>query len=135
MASLVLTDSSKLTSDSQHLGAATYDGQNLGIYLSIDCQKSAVNCHSAPKKPWGYCTYNLNRPDRLSRQYICSQTQLEAADLNLQSNKWSIRGQAYRNIGQSASGARLPTQPLQQVLIETFHLFDSPPNNPYKMEY
>ncbi|CAG2060751.1 unnamed protein product [Timema podura] len=34
MASLVLTDSSQLTSDSQQIG---------------------VSCQSAPKKPWGYC--------------------------------------------------------------------------------
>ncbi|CAG2064874.1 unnamed protein product [Timema podura] len=34
MDSLVLTDSSQLTSDSQHL---------------------AISCQSAPKKAWGYC--------------------------------------------------------------------------------
>nr|CAD7200524.1 unnamed protein product [Timema douglasi] len=63
-ASLVLTDSSLLTFDSQHLG----------IYLNVDCQKSSgsaqryviwsgnllklsdVSCQSAPKKPRGYCT-------------------------------------------------------------------------------
>nr|CAD7415521.1 unnamed protein product [Timema poppensis] len=49
VASLVLTDSSQLTSDSQHLG----------IYLNVDCQKSAVGCQSAPKKPRGYCTATL----------------------------------------------------------------------------
>nr|CAD7412730.1 unnamed protein product [Timema poppensis] len=41
VASLVLTDSSQLTSDSQHL---------------------AVSCHLAPKKPWGYCVYSKD-PD------------------------------------------------------------------------
>nr|CAD7194651.1 unnamed protein product [Timema douglasi] len=35
--------------------AVTPDGQNLGIYLNVDCQKSAVRCQSAPKKPWAYC--------------------------------------------------------------------------------
>nr|CAD7394455.1 unnamed protein product [Timema cristinae] len=40
VASLVLTNSSQLTSDSQH--------------LAVSCQLSAVSCHSAPKKPWGY---------------------------------------------------------------------------------
>nr|CAD7438667.1 unnamed protein product [Timema bartmani] len=43
MASLVLTDSSQLTSDSQHLV----------IYLNVDCQnrqKSSVSCQSAPQK-------------------------------------------------------------------------------------
>nr|CAD7440712.1 unnamed protein product [Timema bartmani] len=30
---------------------------NLGIYLNVDCQKSAVSCQSAPKKSWNYFTY------------------------------------------------------------------------------
>nr|CAD7400026.1 unnamed protein product [Timema cristinae] len=71
MASLVLTDSSQLTDKSFEklpdqimypyaentcLAAVTSDSQNLGIYLNVDCHKSAVSCQSAPKKPWGYCT-------------------------------------------------------------------------------
>nr|CAD7401957.1 unnamed protein product [Timema poppensis] len=75
MASLVLTDSSQLTVDcfkklpdqitypyaepddlqkNTCLAAVTSDILNLGIYLNADCQKSAVSCQSAPKKPWGY---------------------------------------------------------------------------------
>nr|CAD7412018.1 unnamed protein product [Timema poppensis] len=37
------------------LAAVTSDSQYVGIYLNVDCQKSAVNCQSAPKKLWGYC--------------------------------------------------------------------------------
>nr|CAD7425388.1 unnamed protein product [Timema monikensis] len=37
------------------LAAVTSDSQDLGIYLNVDCQKSAVNCKSAPKKSWDYC--------------------------------------------------------------------------------
>nr|CAD7421078.1 unnamed protein product [Timema poppensis] len=37
------------------LAAVTSDSQNLDTYLNIDCQKSPVNCQSAPKKPRGYC--------------------------------------------------------------------------------
>nr|CAD7260521.1 unnamed protein product [Timema shepardi] len=36
------------------LTAVTSESQNLGTYLDVDCQKSAVSCQSAPKKPWGY---------------------------------------------------------------------------------
>nr|CAD7442922.1 unnamed protein product [Timema bartmani] len=78
MASLVLTDSSQLIADgfeklpdqimypyaeqydlqkNMCLAVVTFDSQNLGLYLTVDCQKSAVNCQSAPKKPWVYCTY------------------------------------------------------------------------------
>nr|CAD7194585.1 unnamed protein product [Timema douglasi] len=38
--------------------AVTSDSQNLGVYLNVDCQKSAVGCQSAPKKPWGYCRFD-----------------------------------------------------------------------------
>nr|CAD7393457.1 unnamed protein product [Timema cristinae] len=40
-----------------YLASVTSDSQNLGIYLNVDCQKSAVSCQSAPKKPWDYCTF------------------------------------------------------------------------------
>nr|CAD7425796.1 unnamed protein product [Timema monikensis] len=39
------------------LAAVTSECQNLGIYLNIDCQKSAVSCQSATKKLWGYCRH------------------------------------------------------------------------------
>nr|CAD7403522.1 unnamed protein product [Timema cristinae] len=38
------------------LAAVTSDSQNVGINLNVDCQKSAVRCQSAPKKPRGYCS-------------------------------------------------------------------------------
>nr|CAD7601068.1 unnamed protein product [Timema genevievae] len=75
MAYLVLTDSSQLTALKSYqtklciptpnhmicintcLAAVTSDSQNLGINLNVDFQKSAVNCQSAPKKPWGYCRF------------------------------------------------------------------------------
>nr|CAD7206941.1 unnamed protein product [Timema douglasi] len=38
------------------LAAVTSDGQKLGVYLNVDCQKSAAICQSAPKKPRGYFT-------------------------------------------------------------------------------
>nr|CAD7269906.1 unnamed protein product [Timema shepardi] len=62
MTSLVLTDSSQLTSDSQHLevscelSVSTKEATAL-LYLNVDCQKSAVSCQSAPKKPRGYRIY------------------------------------------------------------------------------
>nr|CAD7571379.1 unnamed protein product [Timema californicum] len=40
--------------------AVTSDGQNLGIYLNDNCQKSAVSGQSAPKKPRGYCSSSVN---------------------------------------------------------------------------
>nr|CAD7392362.1 unnamed protein product [Timema cristinae] len=72
MTSLVLTDSSQLAALKSYqtklcipmlnhmicknmcLATITSGSQNLGIYLNFDCQKSAVSCQSAPKKPWGY---------------------------------------------------------------------------------
>nr|CAD7266179.1 unnamed protein product [Timema shepardi] len=45
------------------LAAVTSDSQNVGIYLNVDCQKSAVSCQSAPKKSRGYCTY-IEREER-----------------------------------------------------------------------
>nr|CAD7610500.1 unnamed protein product [Timema genevievae] len=61
MTSLVLTDSSQLTADGfeklpdqiMYPSAETYDLQK---HVFISCQKSAVNCQSAPKKSWGYCS-------------------------------------------------------------------------------
>nr|CAD7397652.1 unnamed protein product [Timema cristinae] len=78
MASLALNDSSQLIALKSYqtklciptpnhmicknmcLAAVTSDGPNLDIYLNVDCQKSVVSCQSAPKKPWGYCTYNFS---------------------------------------------------------------------------
>nr|CAD7409448.1 unnamed protein product [Timema poppensis] len=40
----------------------TFDSQNLDIFINVDCQKSAVSCQSAPKKPWGYCTNSDRAP-------------------------------------------------------------------------
>nr|CAD7442364.1 unnamed protein product [Timema bartmani] len=37
--------------------AVTSDSQNLGIYLTVDSQKPAVNCQSAPKKPRDYLAH------------------------------------------------------------------------------
>nr|CAD7407097.1 unnamed protein product [Timema poppensis] len=71
--SLVLSDSSELKSyqtklciptqnhmicNNMCLAAATSDSQNLVIFPNVDCQKSAVICQSAPKKPRGYCNCN-----------------------------------------------------------------------------
>nr|CAD7395973.1 unnamed protein product [Timema poppensis] len=60
MASLVLTDSRQLTADSfetladqiMYPYAEPYDLQK---HVFSNCQKSAVSCQSAPKKPCGYC--------------------------------------------------------------------------------
>nr|CAD7201391.1 unnamed protein product [Timema douglasi] len=41
--------------EEKNMKPVTSDSQNLGTYLNVDCQKSAVSCHSAPKKPRGYC--------------------------------------------------------------------------------
>nr|CAD7200268.1 unnamed protein product [Timema douglasi] len=75
MASLVLSDSSQLTALKSYqtklciptpnhmicknmcFAVVTSDSQDLCIYLNVDCQKSAVNCQSAPKKPRGYCRF------------------------------------------------------------------------------
>nr|CAD7419215.1 unnamed protein product [Timema poppensis] len=90
MASLVLSDSSQLTSDSQHLcvyssptaslvlsdsSQLTSDSQHLCVYsspmaslvltdssqLTSDSQHLAVSCQSAPKKSWGYLYIPLLR--------------------------------------------------------------------------
>nr|CAD7602941.1 unnamed protein product [Timema genevievae] len=83
LAYVVLTDSSQLTSDgfeklpdqvmypyaepydlqkNMSLAVVTSDSQNLGIYLTVDCQKSAVSCQSAPQKIKLRCTYIERKP-------------------------------------------------------------------------
>nr|CAD7265710.1 unnamed protein product [Timema shepardi] len=56
MASLVLTDSSQLISDSQHLGM--YSSPMASLVLTDSSQLTSDSQHLAPKKTRGYCTNN-----------------------------------------------------------------------------
>nr|CAD7409529.1 unnamed protein product [Timema cristinae] len=74
MASLVLTDSSQLTSDS----FKKLPDQTTYPYAEPDDlqkHKSAVSCQSAPKKPWGYCAYanvlGMKKVEYFEEVYLC----------------------------------------------------------------
>nr|CAD7423254.1 unnamed protein product [Timema monikensis] len=61
IASLVLIDSSQLTSDNQHLVSTK---ETMGLL-----KLSAASCQSAPKKPWGYCSYQLRAVSQHQRNH------------------------------------------------------------------
>nr|CAD7259256.1 unnamed protein product [Timema shepardi] len=79
MASLVLTDSSQLTSNSQHLGIYSSPIASLVLTDSSQLTSDTVSCQSASKKPRGHCSSSSDvlheeRSALLSIQDIASAT-------------------------------------------------------------
>nr|CAD7256366.1 unnamed protein product [Timema shepardi] len=70
--------------------------------LNVGCQKSAVNCQSASKKPWGYCIYQQPPPEQeedvfhqKDYEWVLGDELAQTAKLELREDK-DIRNQTLR---------------------------------------